>query len=98
MSNISLTEAVNLTHNYQNSPVSNNQPISFIVDRNEILSVLNQLNCNDFRIYMGLTNGNQFSLVVVGVDNDGNDLTNGIILDEFRRCPTVCPTSASPLM
>jgi hypothetical protein len=98
MSNINLTEAVNLTHNYQNSPISNNQPISFLVERNEILSLLNQPNCNDFRIYMGLNNGNQFSPVVVGVDNDGNDMPNGLILGDFRKCPFSCPIINSPLM
>lgn len=97
MSIINLTEAIRLTHNYQNSPISNNQPISFLVERNEILSLLNQPNCNDFRIYMGLTDNNKITLILVGLDESGNDLTNGVILDDLGGCPPFCSIN-SPLM
>lgn len=34
---------------------------------------------------------------MVGVDKNGKDMTNGVILDRLAHCPSVCPQS-SPLM
>ena len=54
-------------------------------------------NCNDFRIYMGLTDNNKITLILVGLDESGNDLTNGVILDDLGGCPPFCSIN-SPLM
>jgi hypothetical protein len=46
---------------------------------------------------MGLTDNNKITLVLVGVDVSGNDLTNGVILDDLAGCPPFCSIN-SPLM
>jgi hypothetical protein len=51
----------------------------------------------EIRTYFSLNSNNILSIVVVGVDNNGNDMTNGIIIGESKHCPYFCPPN-SPLM
>jgi hypothetical protein len=39
----------------------------------------------------------KLTIVVVGVDSNGNDLANGVLLDKTDDCPSICPIN-SPLM
>lgn len=94
---ISLEEAENFTHAFQEE-----QPDaikSFFVGAKKLELILNQENCMGVRIYNGYDTdrNNQANLVVVGVDENGEDMANGIILDKLATCPTLCPQS-SPLI
>lgn len=61
--------------------------------KNQMLSLLNQNNCEGFRIYNGIDENGAQQLVIVGVDADGNDLYHGLIMDCSQPCPTICSTT-----
>lgn len=58
--------------------------------------ILNQENVMGVRIYYGYnTDSKIISPVLVGVDNDGKDMT-AVLIDGLKPCPTDCD-SVSPL-
>lgn len=59
-------------------------------------SLLAQSNVVGARVYFAMTPLLTLTTVMVGVDCNGNDLTNGVILDKGVTCPPNCATS-SPL-
>ena len=69
---------------------------AFHYSKNIIESVLNQSGCTGIRIYNALNEDKDRCVVIVGVDSNGNDLTQGHILDRGEKCPPICP-SDSPL-
>lgn len=93
---ITLEEACQYTHAFQSA---NPQAIfSYLVSTNNLNKILEQKDCSGIRIYNGYDVTNQKSnIVLVGVDENGNDMTRGVLLDELRSCPFDCP-GASPLM
>ncbi len=64
--------------------------------KNKLMSILNQPNCVGIRYYFGRNSSNQQIIVIVGADANGNDLTNGMILEQGPLCPPICssPTTA----
>jgi hypothetical protein len=42
------------------------------------------------RLYYGLNDKNENSIVAVGVDSNENDLTNGYIINDMAKCPPRC--------
>ena len=87
---ISLEEAVELTHSYQeNNP---DLPKSYFIGTNKLNELLSQDEVIGVRIYPGLDKAtNKVNLVLVGVDQTGEDLTNGVIVDHLVICPPLCP-------
>lgn len=66
---------------------------SFFVGTNKIKSILIQEDCIGLRVYNGYdTEEARMNQVFVGVDTDGNDMRNGVIVDKSAICPPVCPT------
>jgi hypothetical protein len=94
---ISLSEAETMTHAFQDSKLGENQTISCSCDEASIKELLNQPGCEGARFYFSLSALSKLTLVVVGTDNDGNDMTAGKILNKLEPCPPVCPPKPSPL-
>ncbi len=94
---ITLTEAVLLTHAYQSDPNFSNQPVALKSENSTFQELMNQPGCVQIRIYLAKDNQNKLTLVMVGVDQDGNDMTSGKIMDRFVPCPHNC-SNDSPLM
>lgn len=94
---ITLTEAIDLTHAYQNSQMGSGQTISAFVSTNDLEKILTQEKCKGLRIYNALESDGKINFVLVGTDTDGNDMTNGVILNFLDVCPRECPSSKSPL-
>ncbi|OYQ41989.1 hypothetical protein [Flavobacterium aurantiibacter] len=93
---ITLEEACQYTHAYQSA--NPNAIFSYYVSTENLNLILQQSGCVGLRIYNGYNlQSKQSNIVLVGVDEKGNDMTNGVLLDEFVSCPPSCPTS-SPLM
>jgi hypothetical protein len=64
---------------------------------NHVNDILSQQGCIGIRIYHGYSeNHDRLSHVLVGVDENGNDMTNGLIVDRMVPCPTMCDNN-SPL-
>lgn len=86
---ISLDEAINFTHSYQNE---NPDAIkAFLVDVNQLNLITQQDGCVQIRIYKGYdTTTKTNNLVLVGVNEQGDDMTDGVILERLLPCPPRC--------
>ncbi len=93
---ISLDEAIEFTHSFQ---IDNPEAVkSFFAGSNKLNLILEQESCIGIRMYNGYDNDtNTVNLVLVGVDEQGEDITDGVILERLILCPTICPKS-SPLI
>jgi hypothetical protein len=85
-----------MTHAFQNSSIGSNQTIAGIVDKTNLITLLNQEGCTGVRIYNALNEEGKITFVLVGVNGNNEDMTN-YILDRCYLCPTDCPID-SPLM
>lgn len=94
---ISLSEAQDLTFAYQDSEMAQGQTIALSVDNDMLQQVLDQEGVVGTRFYLSLTDEGKLTLVVVGVNENNEDMTDGLLLDDLDKCPPHCPTS-SPLM
>ena len=94
---ISLEEAVQLTHAFQNSEIGNEQTFSGAFEKELIMKILDQENCEGLRIYNALNKENKITFVLVGYGKDMKDMTDGRLLDQAALCPPTCPPE-SPLM
>ncbi len=52
--------------------------------------ILAQPGCAGVRIYFGRKEDGSTTLLAVGMDADGNDLTGGTIADDIWPCPPFC--------
>ena len=93
---ISLNEAKSMTHAFQNSSLGTNQTIAGLVDKTNLLTLLNQEDCTGVRIYNALNEEGKITYVLVGVNANNEDMTN-YILDKTVNCPNNC-SNDSPLM
>jgi hypothetical protein len=60
-------------------------------------TILKQDKCIGIRIYNGYSPiDNRTNLVIVGVDEDERDMTDGLILEKLNPCPAECDVN-SPL-
>lgn len=90
---ISLEEGAKLTKKYRNTLMTLLGGIKAeAFDNNSIQALLDQEGCVRIRIYLGLSDDliPTPSLVLVGVDINGNDITDGIIIEHGDRCPPDC--------
>lgn len=72
---------------------------SSFIGADNVKHILSQESCMGIRIYNGFDVKNQkISLVLVGVDENGEELLHdGIIYDDLKICPPVCPLEGSLL-
>ncbi len=94
---ISLEEAINLTHAFQNSVEYQNKTIACKINAQAYSLLLNQPECVAIRTYFGLNAVGKVTIVVIGVNIQGNDISNGIILNFADLCPVNC-NFTSPLI
>ncbi len=94
---ITLQEAITLTHAYQNSPQFAGQPKAGLITATAVQELLNQPGCEGVRIYFSLNANNNLTLVLVGTDINEKDMTSGVILDKLKDCPPFCNFD-SPLL
>jgi hypothetical protein len=86
---ITLEEGAAMTARFRSS-VQPGTVIGQFVGREKLMQILNQPNCMGVRLYYGLNDKNENSIVAVGVDSNENDLTNGYIIDDTAKCPPRC--------
>ncbi len=64
----------------------------YFAGANHFNKILQQEDCIGLRIYNGYDNEtDSTNLVIVGVNSNNEDMTNGYILDKTTPCPTTCP-------
>lgn len=69
---------------------------AFFIGNSNVKKIMDQPDCIGIRIYNGYdSDANRLNLVLVGVDDQGRDMTKGVIMDKMLPCPTICdPQSA----
>ncbi len=90
---ISLEEGAKLTKKYRNTLMTLLGGIKGLsYDKEAIRAVIDQNDCVEVRIYLGLSDDliPKPQLIIVGVDVNGNDITHGIIADRGAVCPPNC--------
>jgi len=61
--------------------------------RKELDELLAQSGCAGLRYYYGRKSKGQDTLILVGVDKEGNDIVQGVVLEETFICPPICGTA-----
>jgi hypothetical protein len=86
---ITLEEGAAMTANYRNT-IQQGEVIGQFIGRDLIQDILAQTDCVGIRFYFAIGDDNSKTLVAVGVDENENDLTEGLIADRFKSCPIKC--------
>lgn len=103
---ISLEDAQNMTSRYRNNintilkTTYQNQnilPYCETYDRAPFDTILGLSNCTAIRIYFGMNEEMQVRALVVGVDENDEDIlpdgeNDAVIIEYGRPCPDICPS------
>ena len=65
-----------------------------IYDHDVFDTILKQTDCTGIRIYYGLDSSQKFCLVLVGVNSDGDDISDGELFEYGGSCPPYCGESS----
>lgn len=91
---ITLADAAVLTSRYRTSVTNPSgaltQKIGGSFNKEAIELLMDNPNFNGLRFYFALNANKEMSVVLVGVDENGDDLTDDVILDFAEQCPTIC--------
>lgn len=88
---IPLAEAVEMTRRYRESVET--RSVSF--PRAPVDELLKQPGCAGIRIYPARKADSKLTYVLVGTDDQGNDMTEGILIDDGYPCPPICPDGSA---
>lgn len=86
---ITLAEGSEMTANYR-ATINVGDTIALALGKNLVNAILNQSTCVGIRMYFGLDDSGNKQIVLVGVDLNGDDIINGVIVDRGLPCPTAC--------
>lgn len=90
---ITLTEAKNYTRSFQD--LNPNQIKAFYVGKEKLLQILSQPDCIGIRIFNGHdTNEGVDNRVLIGVDSNTDEMSEGIILEKLVPCPSFCSANS----
>jgi hypothetical protein len=91
---ITLAEGAEMTANYR-ATINVGDTIGHAFGKNLVNVILGQNGCKGLRMYYALNSKGEDQLVLVGVDVNGDDIANGIIVDCSVKCPVDCSKSNS---
>ena len=86
---ISLTEAQRFINNYE-SEAEFSGVAGGLFDKQCVLDVLNQDDCIGLRYYFGKDDSGKVVLIMLGVNELGRDISDGIIIERAYPCPPYC--------
>lgn len=92
---ITLKEGAEMTKRYRNT-IQTGEVIGVFMGQEKIKQILAQNECVGIRFYFGIDDKGAQNLVLVGADADENDLSDGLIADQLKKCPPNC-SSLNPL-
>jgi len=92
---VTLEQAVKYVENFKSFPTTPFIKGAYF-GRNIFDKILGQAGCVGIRYYYAKKDDGTATLVLVGVDSNGNDLTQGILGEDSFPCPPYCP-SPNPL-
>ncbi len=85
---INLETALSLVRSYRAQYPNNIK--AHLVGATLLRSILEQPGCVGIRIYQGLDENRVLAPVLVGVDENGEDMTQGVMVDKLGPCPPIC--------
>jgi hypothetical protein len=94
---ITLSEAETMTHAYQQDAQFQGLTVACRIDNEAYQEVMSQSGCVSIRTYFALNAQGDLTIVAVGVDENGDDMTNGVLLNRAYDCPSECAPN-SPLL
>ena len=86
---ITLQEASEMTKRFRES-TWNTGTIALAAGGDLVSQILSQTGCKGVRFYFALDADNQIQLVLVGVDENGDDMYEGVLVDRLSICPPKC--------
>jgi hypothetical protein len=86
---ITLEEAIKLISNFRNKQ-SGDVIKAHYFGKEALQKLLDQEGCVGIRIYYAAQDDGTPELVIVGVDENGKDLEEGVILERNYPCPPYC--------
>jgi hypothetical protein len=86
---VTLNDASRWTANYRNT-IQLGDVIAFAAGKEKLIELLTQDECLGARIYYAIKDDGEKNLVIVGVDENGDDMESGLIMDDFIPCPKAC--------
>ncbi len=89
---ISLNEAAELTQRFRDNLPVIDDTIAEYFGKSALEDLLSQYGCIGIRIYYGIDSDMKKHLVMVGVNEDGNDLYDGALMERGTICPPYCST------
>ena len=89
---IDLETALALVREYRSRYPDNIK--AHLVDTAALRMILDQPGCAGVRIYQGMNPDRTLAPVLVGVDESGEDMTDGILVDKLASCPPLCSPSS----
>lgn len=92
---IAAKDAATMIRRHREATRSKN-PVCGAFLKEPVQALLNQKGCTGVRMYYALAENGEPHAVLVGVDEAGNDMAAGTVLEDWFPCPPWCPT-ASPL-
>jgi len=87
---ISLEDASNMTRNFQ-LQAAPNQIIGGFFGKDAVLAIISQDGAVGLRYYYGLDDEGTPHIILIGVNADENDMTDGLLAERALMCPPNCP-------
>ncbi len=97
---IDLTTARQWVKNFRDANQSPSEIVSHYYGRNTLDQILSQPGCTGIRVFYGINDSQEKELLVVGVDNKGNNMLpaspvvvpgDNSVMDNSYPCPPFCP-------
>ena len=85
---ITLEEGSNMTADFRAKFPNESKAVFY--SSNVFTELLSQEGCIGIRMYNALNEGDKLTNVLVGVDEDGNDLIHGKVYNKAVICPDYC--------
>jgi hypothetical protein len=90
---ISLKDAAKMTENYRTA-VESGGLLGGYFGRDALQAILDQQGCTGIRIYNARNDAGEENFVLVGVNSEGEDMTDGPLAEYTLGCPPFCPTAS----
>ncbi|MCH8954332.1 hypothetical protein IIA28_03280 [candidate division KSB1 bacterium] len=87
---ISLEDASKMTRNFQ-LQTAPDQIIGGFFGKDAVLAIILQEGAVGLRYYYGLNDEGTPHIILIGVNADGNDMTDGLLAERSTMCPPHCP-------
>jgi len=93
---ITLKEALDYIGQYRANPLDTSIK-GWLFEASIYEAILNQAECSGVRNYLARTEAGELTLVLVGVTNEGRDITEGVIAEKGLPCPPYCDVQSTLL-